>query len=143
MSRIAAALAMATLRCHCSAAHFPRKSFKQAVKGKKKPHYGLFLDSGSPLIAEHMAVHGYDWLLVDAQHAPTDLSLLQALLTAIDSRGCPSLVRVGGPNDRIGKWSNAHQARKDEISERVDHQVQRTARTEASCCRLTRFTIQI
>ena len=63
----------------------------------------MFIDSGSALVAEQLAaVPSYDWLLVDAQHSPLTPHHLQALLTAISVHSRPSLVRVGGPDDRIG-----------------------------------------
>lgn len=80
-----------------------RREFKEVIKAGKKPSIGLFLNAGSPLIAERLAASGhYDWLLVDAQHSPIGPTQLQNMLTAISVHGCPSLVRVGGPDDRIG-----------------------------------------
>ncbi len=43
--------------------------FKAELKAGK-PKMGLFLNSGSPTIAEQLSCAGYDWLLVDAQHGP-------------------------------------------------------------------------
>lgn len=45
------------------------KVFKAELKAGK-PKMGLFLNSGSPTIAEQLSCSGYDWLLVDAQHGP-------------------------------------------------------------------------
>ena len=45
------------------------KVFKAELKAGK-PKMGLFLNSGSPTIAEQLSCAGYDWLLVDAQHGP-------------------------------------------------------------------------
>ena len=45
------------------------KEFKAELKAGK-PKMGLFLNSGSPTIAEQLSCSGYDWLLVDAQHGP-------------------------------------------------------------------------
>lgn len=39
---------------------------------------------------------------MDAQHSPVDYTTLGAMLTSISAAGCPSLVRVGGPEDRPG-----------------------------------------
>jgi 4-hydroxy-2-oxoheptanedioate aldolase len=84
----------------------PRAAFRSSILSAR-PSFGWFLDGCSPLIAEQLAHLGclsqaIDWLLVDAQHSPLGPSQLAAMLTAISAGGMPSLVRVGGPGDRVG-----------------------------------------
>src|SRR6202051_4698929 len=66
------------------------------------PKLGLFVNSHSPTVAEHLAHSGYDWLLVDSQHGPMGYEKLSAMLSGISSGGAKSLVRVGGYGDRPG-----------------------------------------
>ena len=55
--------------CTMSIADESGQVFKAELKAGK-PKMGLFLNSGSPTIAEQLSCAGYDWLLVDAQHGP-------------------------------------------------------------------------
>ena len=66
------------------------------------PKMGLFLNSHSPTVAEQLAYSGYDWLLVDTQHAPMGYEKLSAMLSGIANGGAKSIVRVGGYSDRPG-----------------------------------------
>jgi 2-keto-3-deoxy-L-rhamnonate aldolase RhmA len=99
-----------TIRVQCTLktqTQYPnRKSFKVGIKEGKTQSFGLFLNSSSPQIAEQLAADArYDWLLVDSQHSPVGTNLMQSMLTSLAVHRCPSLVRVGGPDDRIGKLS--------------------------------------
>lgn len=76
-------------------------TFKQELReGKNK--VGIFLNSGSTVIAEQLSHSGYDWLLVDTQHGPMDRVLLSNMLAAIHNGGAMSMVRVGSSKDREG-----------------------------------------
>ncbi|MBM4435776.1 MAG: 2-dehydro-3-deoxyglucarate aldolase [Actinobacteria bacterium] len=54
---------------------------------------GSFLNLASPVAAEVMAVAGYEWLVVDAEHAQWDLGLIVEGIRAIEAQGCVPLVR--------------------------------------------------
>lgn len=49
------------------------------------PSEGCWLTLGSPAVAETIAHCGFDWLVVDMEHAPNDVSNLAAQLQAIDA----------------------------------------------------------
>ena len=59
---------------------------------------GSWLDSNSPVVAELMARMGFDFLTVDAEHAPVDLPLALSLFQAIRSGNprCEPIVRLPG-----------------------------------------------
>lgn len=77
------------------------KQFKEALrKGESK--FGLFLNSGSPVIAEQLSHSRYDWLLVDAQHGPLNYESMSHMLSGIRTGHAKSLVRVAGYDDRAG-----------------------------------------
>jgi len=62
----------------------PTNTFKQAlVQGQ--PQIGLWLGLADPYAAEIVAGAGYDWLLIDGEHAPNDVRSILAQLQAIDS----------------------------------------------------------
>lgn len=76
-------------------------NFKNQLR-EGKPKIGLFLNSGSSVVAEQLAFSGYDWLLVDTQHGPMDRTQLSNTLAAIANGGALSMVRVGSSKDREG-----------------------------------------
>ena len=94
----------ARVTCHLVQPYPTRKEFKNIIKGAKTQSFGLFLNSSSPQIAEQLAAaRQFDWLLVDAQHSPVGINHMQFMLSSLATHKCPALVRVGGPDDRIGK----------------------------------------
>lgn len=68
----------------------------------KTPKFGVFLNSNSPIVAEQMSQSGYDWILVDTQHAPSSSPDLMSMLSGISNGRAKSFVRVSAPNDRHG-----------------------------------------
>lgn len=55
---------------------------------------GLFLSSGSEVVAELAARSGFDWLLIDLEHGLGDEQLALRQIDAIDRRSCSPLVRI-------------------------------------------------
>lgn len=55
--------------------------------------YGLFSGLADPVAAEVCAGAGFDWVLLDAEHAPNDLRTLLHQIQVIESSGVPVLVR--------------------------------------------------
>jgi 4-hydroxy-2-oxoheptanedioate aldolase len=62
----------------------PINTFKQALAAGQ-PQIGLWLGLADPYCAEILAGVGYDWLLIDGEHAPNDVRSTLAQLQAIDS----------------------------------------------------------
>jgi len=56
--------------------------------------FGVFLDFASPMVAEIAAGAGFDWCLIDAEHGPSDVPLIQAQMMAMAASGTPVAVRV-------------------------------------------------
>lgn len=74
--------------------------FKQSIKGQGSVQYGFWLALGSPYSAEVCATSGFDWLLIDGEHAPNDVPTILSQLQAIAPYPPHVLVRppVGDPN---------------------------------------------
>jgi 4-hydroxy-2-oxoheptanedioate aldolase len=72
-------------------------SFKQAIR--ERPQIGLWQALASPYTAEICAGAGFDWLLIDGEHAPNDVPLILAQLQAIAAYNVESVVRppIGDP----------------------------------------------
>ncbi|MDO9397142.1 MAG: aldolase/citrate lyase family protein, partial [Herbiconiux sp.] len=73
----------------------PDDGFAAALAAADRPLAGMWVCSGSPLIAELCAGSGLDWLLIDAEHSPNGLESLLAQLQAV--HGYPVLPMVRPP----------------------------------------------
>ncbi len=70
----------------------PVNKFKQALKGDQ-PLWGLWLGLPDATCAEIVAGSGFDWLLIDSEHAPFELDSTMRHLQAIAPYGVPAIVR--------------------------------------------------
>ena len=64
--------------------HTPINTFKHALQAGR-PQIGLWLGLADAYVSELLAGTGYDWLLVDGEHAPNDIRSTLSQLQAIDS----------------------------------------------------------
>ena len=71
----------------------PKNSFKAKLATGDK-QIGLWLGLANPYTAEICAGAGFDWLVIDGEHAPNDLPLMVAQLQAIAASGVPAVVRA-------------------------------------------------
>ncbi|WP_165855760.1 4-hydroxy-2-oxoheptanedioate aldolase [Marinobacter sp. JSM 1782161] len=76
----------------------PRNTFKQALL-ERRPQIGLWVALASPYTAEICGGAGFDWLLIDGEHAPNDVPLMMAQLQALAASPCHTAVRatIGEP----------------------------------------------
>ncbi|KQQ46070.1 2-keto-3-deoxy-L-rhamnonate aldolase [Rhizobium sp. Leaf311] len=72
----------------------PKNLFKQALK-EGRAQIGLWQALANPYTVEICAGAGYDWLLLDAEHAPNDIPLLVSQLQAM--KGLPSHAVIRPP----------------------------------------------
>jgi 4-hydroxy-2-oxoheptanedioate aldolase len=71
-------------------------SFKAAL-AEQRAQVGLWLSMADPYMAEVSATTGFDWLLIDGEHAPNDLrSTLAALQAVAPHRAQPVVRAVNG-----------------------------------------------
>lgn len=76
----------------------PINRFKSALR-QNRLQVGFWLAMANAYTAEMAAGSGYDWLLIDAEHAPNDLPLISAQIGAVQAAGGHPVVRppVGEP----------------------------------------------
>ncbi len=55
---------------------------------------GSWITIGHPVIPEILVNAGFEWLVIDIEHTTIDYSMVQVLITTIQSRGIAALVRV-------------------------------------------------
>jgi len=70
----------------------PKNTFKAAI-AKGQLQVGCWLGLASPYVAEISASAGFDWLVVDAEHAPNDLQSIISHLQVIDASNSHAVVR--------------------------------------------------
>ncbi|WP_026551252.1 HpcH/HpaI aldolase/citrate lyase family protein [Arthrobacter sp. H20] len=68
-------------------------TFREALAGADRPLAGMWVCSGSPLIAELCAGAGLDWLLIDAEHSPNGVESILAQLQAVHGYPVHTMVR--------------------------------------------------
>ena len=68
-------------------------SFKDVLTTADRSLLGIWVCSGSALNAEICAGAGFDWLFIDAEHSPNDLSSILAQLQAVRSYPVVPVVR--------------------------------------------------
>lgn len=66
--------------------------FKAALKGGK-PQIGLWLSLGNAYTAEICATAGFDWLLIDGEHAPNDVRSILSQLQSVGAYRSQPIVR--------------------------------------------------
>ena len=73
--------------------HLPRNAFKQALaKGERQ--IGLWSGLASPVAAEILAGAGFDWIVIDGEHGPNDISTLLPHLQAMRGGTAEPVFRI-------------------------------------------------
>lgn len=62
--------------------HTPTNPFKQALR-ERRPQMGLWMGLAHASAAEICALAGFDWLVIDGEHAPNDLRTVQEQLRTL------------------------------------------------------------
>lgn len=100
-------------------------TLRERLLDADRPLAGIWVCSGSPLVAEIIAGSGADWLLIDAEHSPNSLESILSQLQAVAPYPVTPLVRVpwndpvitkqvldlGAQNLLVPMISNAQEAR--------------------------------
>lgn len=68
-------------------------AFKQALAGCRR-QVGLWCSTASPICAEILAGAGFDWILIDGEHAPNDIPLLVQQLQAMRGGTAEPVFRI-------------------------------------------------
>ena len=70
----------------------PKNKFKQALL-EKKPQIGIWSSLSSHIVAEILAHAGFDWVLLDTEHSPNELPMVQSQLHALTGGSATPVVR--------------------------------------------------
>ncbi|TQJ29564.1 aldolase/citrate lyase family protein [Microbacterium sp. SLBN-146] len=71
-----------------------RLTFRDDLRAAERPLAGMWVCTGSALVAEIAAGSGLDWLLIDMEHSPTGLESVLAQLQAVAASDITPVVRV-------------------------------------------------
>lgn len=71
----------------------PTNLFKKALS-EKRFQLGFWVALATPYAAEIVSNSGYDWLLIDGEHAPNDIPLLAAQVNALKGSSSHPIVRL-------------------------------------------------
>lgn len=81
----------------------PVNAFKQAI-AQQQTQIGLWLGLASPYSTEICAGAGFDWLLIDGEHAPNDINSILAQLQVIAAYpGSHAMARVPMGHGHVGE----------------------------------------
>ena len=69
-------------------------TFRERLREASRPLAGMWVSSGSPLVAEICAGSGLDWVLIDMEHSPNGLESVLAQLQAVAAYPVTAVVRV-------------------------------------------------
>ncbi|GAB4305665.1 MAG: 4-hydroxy-2-oxoheptanedioate aldolase [Roseovarius sp.] len=71
----------------------PENTFKHAL-ARGDTLIGCWAGFADPYATEILATAGFDWLVIDAEHAPNDLRSILAQLQVLDGKPCHPVVRL-------------------------------------------------
>jgi 4-hydroxy-2-oxoheptanedioate aldolase len=69
------------------------ETFAARLAGAVRPQVGMWVCSGSPIVAEIAAGSGLDWVLIDAEHSPNGLESILGQLYAVSAYPVAPVVR--------------------------------------------------
>ncbi|HET7314755.1 HpcH/HpaI aldolase/citrate lyase family protein [Salinisphaera sp.] len=72
----------------------PANAFKSELAAKQAPLYGCWLGLANAYTAEIVATAGFDWLLIDGEHAPNTVVTILEQLRATENYPAASIVRA-------------------------------------------------
>ena len=90
---VQAKLSLQHVRASCLASASCQNPFKAALAARR-PQAGLWLCMADPYLAEVSATCGFDWLLIDGEHAPNDVRSTLGALQAVAPHPSQPVVRV-------------------------------------------------
>ena len=63
--------------------------------------YGVFVKTSDPMFNEIIGISGYDYVILDTEHGPTDIENQQNNIRACELRGILPIVRVPYIDDNV------------------------------------------
>ena len=80
----------------------PHNPFKAALKAGKK-QLGVWSSFAHPYPIEMVATAGFDWVVIDGEHAPNDLQTITSQLQVLEGKHSHAVVRIPTGDDWLVK----------------------------------------
>jgi 4-hydroxy-2-oxoheptanedioate aldolase len=75
----------------------PKNTVKAAILSGQ-PQLGIWLNTGSSVVAEMVGQAGFDWCLIDGEHGPNTVTEWLPQLQALKAAGTPPVIRIPNPD---------------------------------------------
>jgi 2-keto-3-deoxy-L-rhamnonate aldolase RhmA len=76
---------------------------KARLRSSKKPCFGTWISSSSPLVLDALKGLGFEWFMIDTEHSPVNPETLAAMVSILSSDGPTPLIRVGDVDQYLVK----------------------------------------
>ncbi len=76
---------------------------KQRLRSAREPSFGTWVSSSSLVAVDALRGLGFDWLMVDTEHAPVNPETLAAMVALLQGSGPTPFVRVGNIDQYLVK----------------------------------------
>ncbi len=88
-----------------------RNSLKKRLRSSRDPSFGTWISSSSLLALDALREMGFEWFMIDTEHAPVNPETMAAMVALLGAAGPAALVRVGNIDQYLIKQaldSGAH-----------------------------------
>jgi 4-hydroxy-2-oxoheptanedioate aldolase len=80
-----------------------KNSLKSRLRASKEPSFGTWISSSSFLALDALRGLGFDWFMIDTEHAPVNPETLAAMVALLGEGNPTPLVRVGNVDQYLVK----------------------------------------
>jgi len=87
----------------CVRASGVKNRLKDRLRSSSNPSFGTWISSASVLNLDALKGAGFDWFMIDTEHAPVNPETLAAMVAIVGEDGPTPLVRVGDVNQYLIK----------------------------------------
>jgi 2-keto-3-deoxy-L-rhamnonate aldolase RhmA len=80
-----------------------KNSLKSRLRSSRNPCFGTWISSSSPVALDALRGLGFEWFMIDTEHAPVNPETLSSMMALLTDRGPTPLVRVGDVDQYLVK----------------------------------------
>jgi 2-keto-3-deoxy-L-rhamnonate aldolase RhmA len=80
-----------------------KNSLKSRLRSSREPSFGTWISSSSLVCLDALRGAGFDWFMIDTEHAPVNPETLAAMVSLLGEGGPTPLVRVGNVDQYLVK----------------------------------------
>ncbi len=80
-----------------------KSSLKSRLRSSREPCFGTWISSSSLVCLDALRGSGFEWFMIDTEHAPVNPETLAAMVSLLESGGPTPLIRVGNLDQYLVK----------------------------------------